>query len=210
MARFLIKIAVGIFLIIALLGCSSLFLTPASKDPLSAEEHLELGVAYESSGELELARKEYERALGKNPALAQAMINLGNVHYQRGEYSRAEEEYHQALKLSPQNGDIYNNLGWAYLSQNKFEQAHQAVTQALSFNPPHQHIYLDTQGAIYHREGRYQEAVRSFKEAIRLSPEGSSRFLSEAYSNLAESYRAMGLEKEAQEAEDKSQNLLPD
>jgi tetratricopeptide (TPR) repeat protein len=207
MARFLLKIAGGIFSIIALLGCSSLFLIPAGKDPLSAEEHLELGVAYESSGELELARSEYERALDKNPDLTQALINLGNVHYQRGDYSRAEKKYQRALKLSPQNGDIHNNLAWVYLSQERFDQAHQVVTQALKLNSTHRHIYLDTQGVIYHRQGRYQEAVQSFKEAIRLSPEDSLSFLSEAYSNLAESYRALGLEKEAQEAEGRAKNL---
>lgn len=208
--QLLVKFAGSIFLIAVLLGCGCFSLISASKDPLSAEEHLELGVAYESSGELELARKEYEKALDKNPDLAQALINLGNVHYQRGDYSVAEKKYHRALKLSPQNGDIYNNLAWVYLSQERFDQAHQAVTQALSLNPTHQHIYLDTRGAIYHQEGRYQEAVRSFKEAIRLTPEGSSRFLSEAYANLAESYRALGLENEAQEAEGRAQTLRQD
>ncbi len=208
--KLLVKIAGSLFLTIALLGCSSFSLIPASKDPLSAEEHLELGVAYESSGELELARREYERALDKNPDLTQALINLGNVHYQMEDYLLAEKEYCRALKLNPQNGDLYNNLAWVYLSQERFEQAQQAIAQALSLNPTHRHIYHDTQGVIYHRQGRYQEAVQSFKEAIRVSPEGSSKFLSEAYSNLAESYRAGGLEKEAQEAEGRAQTLRQD
>ena len=207
--KFLVKIAGGLFLVAALFGCSSFFLISASKDPLSAEEHLDLGVAYESSGELELAQREYEKALGKNPDLVKALINLGNVHYQKGDYLLAEEKYHRALKLNPQNGDLYNNLAWAHLSQERFDQAHQAAAQALTLNVPHQHIYHDTQGVIYHHQGRYQEAVQSFKEAIRVSPEGSSKFLSEAYSNLAESYRAVGLEKEAKEAEDRAQTLQP-
>ncbi len=208
--KLLVKIAGGLFLITALFGCGSFFLISASKDPLSAEEHLTLGVAYESSGKLELAQREYERALDKNPDLAQALINLGNVHYQKGDYLLAEKNYHRALKLNPNNGDLNNNLAWLYLSQKKFEKAHETIAQALNLNSPNQHIYLDTQGVIYHCQERYQEAVQSFKEAIRLSPENSPRFLSEAYSNLAESYRALGLEKEAQEAEGRAQTLRQD
>ncbi len=208
--KLLVKIAGGLFLITALLGCGSFFLISASKAHLRAEEHLQMGVAYESSGKLELARREYEKALDKNPELTQALINLGNVHYQKGDYLLAEKNYHRVLRLNPQNGDIYNNLAWVYLSQERFEKAQQAAAQALSLNPTHRHISHDTQGVIYHRQGRYQEAVQSFKEAIRISLDSSSKFLSEAYSNLAESYRALGLEKEAQEAEGRAQTLRQD
>ena len=36
------------------------------EDPLTAQQHNDLGVAYEEKGDFALAGKEYEKALGKN------------------------------------------------------------------------------------------------------------------------------------------------
>ena len=94
-------------------GCSRVPRIIVLSDPLTAAEHVELGVAYEQKGELDLAQREYERALRKDGKLYRARVNLGNVFLVRKEYGNAREEYLRALELRPGDADATNNLSWA-------------------------------------------------------------------------------------------------
>ena len=60
-------------------GCSRIPKIIVLEDPLTAAEHVDLGVAYEKKGELDLAKREYERALSKDRKFYRARVNLGNV-----------------------------------------------------------------------------------------------------------------------------------
>jgi tetratricopeptide (TPR) repeat protein len=85
------------------------------EDPLTAVEHVELGVAYERKGELDLALREYEMALRKDRKFFLARLNLGNVFLAKKEYGKAREEYLRALELRPGDPEATNNLSWAAL-----------------------------------------------------------------------------------------------
>ncbi len=101
------------------------------KDPLTAEEHVDLGYIYERQGKLDLAEEEYKRAVKKNRRLWQAYFNLGNVYAQRWEFERAEEAYRKALELSPQNPDILNNLAYVLYKQGRKEEGLVYIRKAL-------------------------------------------------------------------------------
>ncbi|HZL97622.1 MAG TPA: tetratricopeptide repeat protein [Terriglobales bacterium] len=94
-------------------GCSRIPKIIILEDPLTAAEHVELGVAYERKGELDLARREYERALRKDGKFHRARVNLGNIFLAKKEYGKAREEYLLALELRPGDADAANNLSWA-------------------------------------------------------------------------------------------------
>jgi tetratricopeptide (TPR) repeat protein len=103
------------FLLVLLLagGCSRIPKIIVLEDPLTAVEHVDLGVAYERKGELDLARREYERAIKKDGKFFQARVNLGNVFLAKKEYGKARDEYLRALELRPGDADATNNLSWA-------------------------------------------------------------------------------------------------
>ena len=112
------------------------------EDPLSPEEHLNLGVAYESRGEWESAIKEYEAASKKLPV---AFTYLGNVYFQKNEYEVAEKNYRKAIKKDPENADAYNNLAWLYFTEKEhLEEAEQLALKAMELNPSKKDIYQDT------------------------------------------------------------------
>jgi len=94
-------------------GCSRVPRIIVLSDPLTAAEHVELGVAYERKGELDLAQREYERALRKDGKFYRARVNLGNIFLAKKEYGKAREEYLQALELRPGDAEATNNLSWA-------------------------------------------------------------------------------------------------
>jgi tetratricopeptide (TPR) repeat protein len=103
------------FLLVLLLacGCSRIPRFIVLSDPLTAAEHVELGVAYERKGELDLARREYESALKKDKKSHRARVNLGNVFLAKKEYGKARAQYLLALELRPGDAEATNNLSWA-------------------------------------------------------------------------------------------------
>jgi tetratricopeptide (TPR) repeat protein len=66
-------------------------------DPLTPEEHINLGVTYEKKGELDSAIKEYEIASKRLPI---AYLYLGNAYFQKNELEEAERYYRRAIKTS--------------------------------------------------------------------------------------------------------------
>ena len=112
------------------------------EDPLSPEEHLNLGVAYEQKGEWESAINEYKAASKKLPM---AYTYLGNVYFQKTEFQVAEEYYRKAIKKDPENADAYNNLAWLYLTKKEqLEEAEQLALKAIELNPSKRDVYQDT------------------------------------------------------------------
>ncbi|HYR02794.1 MAG TPA: tetratricopeptide repeat protein, partial [Syntrophobacteria bacterium] len=93
--------------VLALLSGCSLPRITVLEDPLSPEEHLKLGMAYESKKEYDLAAAEYTTASRSLPA---AYLFLGNVLFLQSKYAEAEQRYRQAIKELPGDPRPYNNL----------------------------------------------------------------------------------------------------
>ena len=100
----------------ALAGCSHIVIL---HDPLTATEHGDLGVAYESAGKLDLAAREYRRSLKLDPRQSRTRVNLGNVQAAQGKWRHAEKSYRRALADSATNADAMNNLAIALLRQGR-------------------------------------------------------------------------------------------
>ena len=121
------------------------------EDPLSPEEHLNLGVAYERKGELDSAIKEYEAA---SKQLPMAYLYLGNISFQKKELDEAERYYLEAMRKDPGNADACNNLAWLYYTKRaNLEEAEELALKALTLNPAKKDIYQDTLEKIRELKG---------------------------------------------------------
>jgi tetratricopeptide (TPR) repeat protein len=121
--------------------CSS-FRIIVLKDPLTPEEHLNLGVAYERNGELDHAIREYKLASKKLPV---AYLYLGNAHFQKNELEKAEAYYKKSIKKEPQNADAHNNLAWLYYTKREnLDEGERLALKAIELNPSKEPIYRDT------------------------------------------------------------------
>jgi tetratricopeptide (TPR) repeat protein len=119
------------------------------KDPLTPEEHLNLGVTYEQQGDFDNAIKEYNLAAKKLPG---AFLYLGNAHFQKKEWKKAEEYYRLAIEKEPANADAHNNLAWLfYTRREKLEEAERLARKALELNPGKGDVYRDTLEKIRER-----------------------------------------------------------
>lgn len=129
------------FLILSLCACAAPRVI-VFKDPLTPEEHLNLGIAYERREELDSAAVQYELASKELPS---AYLYLGNVHFKKNEPDRAEKYYRKAIEENPENADALNNLAWLYYTVGKnLEEAETLALRALELNPSKSDIYRDT------------------------------------------------------------------
>jgi tetratricopeptide (TPR) repeat protein len=159
--------------LLAVSACARLPKVIVLEDPLSAEEHVTLGVAYERKGEPESAAREYERALRKEPGYFRARVNLGNVRLAQERYGEARQEYLAALALRPADPEATNNLAWAAIrSGGDREDALRRMEAVLAGPERGSPPLLDTLGVLLGELSRPAEAERTFAEAERMCGSG--------------------------------------
>ncbi|OPY78938.1 MAG: Photosystem I assembly protein Ycf3 [Syntrophorhabdus sp. PtaU1.Bin153] len=101
-------------------------------DPLTPEEHINLGVSYEQNGEYDAALKEYDAASKKLPI---AYLYMANIHFQQGTTDKAERLYTRAIEKT---GDAraYNNLAWlCYTTGRNLDKAEELGRKAVELAP---------------------------------------------------------------------------
>ncbi len=154
-------------------GCSRVPKIIVLEDPLTAREHVDLGVAYERKGEQDLARREYERALRKDGKSFRARVNLGNVFLAKKEYGSARGEYLRALELRPGDPEATNNLSWAAIDSGVgIEEALARMESVVSGPGGRKPALLDTLGVLRMHANRPGPAEEAFAAADALCRDG--------------------------------------
>lgn len=182
-----------------------------TKDPLSAEEHIKLGQAYEVKGELELAIHEYEKVLEKDNTNCMGYFGIGNIYYKKGKLSDAETHYKKAIEHTnaedPKSALFYNNLSWVYIEGNgNLKEAETLAQRAISLDPLMSFVYLDTLGVVYTRLGEFEKAEEAFLSALKSAPDDKTA-LRHINIHLFELYRINGNAEKMQEVVQRLQGL---
>lgn len=212
-------VLVSLVIALAASSCASLPKIRVLHDPLTVQEHLALGVSYETQGRTDLAISEYKAALKKGPGEVGTapMVYLANAHAQRGEFKEAARYYQKALARDPRNGQVLNNTAWVYLQQGiKLKDAEAMIRKALDQAPngdPNRPRYLDTLAEILIAQERFSEGLELLQEAEGLATQsasgGDSALLSHIYEHKAHTYEALGQIEKATEARDQASSISP-
>jgi tetratricopeptide (TPR) repeat protein len=204
--RFLAGSLIAVFCLLWLLfqlgGCCSVPEIIVLEDPLTAEEHNDLGVAYETEGKYDLAIKEYQKALKKNPYLLVSKVNLGNAYARQGQYQKAVSFYEDAVKRQTEVvPELWNNLAWVYYKiGEKATKAEQLCREAIEADPFNCYLYWDTLGEVLTARGKTHEAIEAFRSSIMTTPKGDHKTLIRTYIHLAKAHCAAGSRDKAEES----------
>lgn len=94
-----------------------------------------IGIAYHQLGDLNAAKKNYEKAMRVDKTYADAINNDGTVYYAQKKYRTAITRYQKAIQLKPDAASFYSNLGTAYYSRGRFQEMTAAYQKALELDP---------------------------------------------------------------------------
>ena len=115
-------------------------------DPLTAQQHNDLGVAYEEKGDFNLAAKEYEKAIRKNPEWVVPYLNLAHVCYRQGKLDQAERVLREGIRIKGDHPDLLNNLAWVMMEKGELKNALYLVDKAIYLDNKEE--YRDTRQAV--------------------------------------------------------------
>jgi tetratricopeptide (TPR) repeat protein len=101
----------------------SLWQDAVAKAPHMSRGHQNLGVTLEELGQVEAAKRSYERALALQPDMADALKNLGRLYLSQRNLEMAEDFLNRSLAIDDHYVQTHVNLGSVYLKTGRWRQA---------------------------------------------------------------------------------------
>jgi tetratricopeptide (TPR) repeat protein len=135
-------------------------------------------------------------------------LSYGAQFFQRGYLDQAETSFQRALRDDPSSAEALYGIGSVYLNQNKNTAAREAFERTVKLQANYPDTLPDAWnnlGVIATREGRVDDSVRCFQEALRLSPH---HLLS--LDNLGNAYRLQKHWSEARKVLQQALEIAPD
>ncbi|SFM54092.1 tetratricopeptide repeat protein [Marinobacter zhejiangensis] len=153
-------------------------------------------IAYSRSlkraGMTEKAISTLEEATNRHQNNAAIMLSLAMLYQESDRGTQAEQAYEKVLQIAPDSVLALNNLAWMY-HENGDSRAMELAQRAYELNPDNAAI-ADTYGWIMLKAGRHEASVPVLEKAHQLQPDSE-----EIARHLAEAYRSVGMESEAQQ-----------
>ncbi|UYG05262.1 tetratricopeptide repeat protein [Halomonas sp. LR3S48] len=142
------------------------FLAPiAARREAPWQAHNALGVIADIRTDHAAAQAHYARALETKPRIPLVLNNQGYSRYLAGDLPGARQALRQAVSANPDYDLAWRNLGLVHAREGDYETAIEAVARGGDRAKAYNDI-----GYISMLEGRYQDAMGFFDEAMRLSP----------------------------------------
>lgn len=146
----------------------------SDREPASARNHNDLGIAYASAGLPYEAIAEFEKAYRISPGDAAIVFNLGIAHARIKNYTGALNYLQEAVGLCPDNAAAFFNLGVIHLDMGMIGVAQKKLERALFLSPGHPLLHYNLGIAYEHNEDgtRYgpgfpaDKALQHYKRAM--------------------------------------------
>ncbi len=158
-------------------------------NPYLADGRISLGLVLATLGRYDEAAENLDLAVELEPTHADAHYALGHLAESDSRFDDALRHYRRAGELRPR--PLYlNALGALLYDLGRYDKAEQAFLDTLSFAPDNLHA-LRNLAAIYHAQGRLEEAAAKLQLALKIRPDAS------LFSNLGTVLFSRGLYSQA-------------
>jgi len=139
----------------------SLLVLAALADLLTEQKNYALSVQY------------YDKIINQTQDLeikSKALFQIGYIHFITNQTQKLEETLSRAIKQKSVYPSSYNLLAYHYAKTGKkLPLALQLIDKALK-QIPDSPYYLDTKGYVLLKQGKTEEAITIFKQALKLAP----------------------------------------
>jgi type IV pilus assembly protein PilF len=144
---------------------------PSPEKINEAEAHNKMGNSYFSSGQLNEAYAEFQKAIMINPRNKEALNQLGYISALFKNHDEAVSYYKRAIAVDPEYSDAMNNLGVLYLDVGNWDEAIKWFRNALK-NPLYRspEKAYTSMGYAYYRKGEYPTAEKALRDALARNP----------------------------------------
>lgn len=159
-----------------------------------------LGNVLKSQSKISEAEIAYRNALYYRSNMADMLYNLGLLLQENSRFAEALHYYKLAVGSRPTLASAYLNTGIILMNQGKTEEARRTFLKCSeipdeNLKDPHAHKSSVTSclynlGKLYHEQGRYEEALSVYREAIQkmprqFAPQSLYNMMGEAYMRLS-------------------------
>lgn len=141
---------------------------PKKKYFKDSESWYALGKSAEAKGDLQDAKKYYQKIVRIDPAHIQAAYKLALVCYEEGEYQKAIHWLQDVVKINANIAPVYNALGLTYRKIADHEQALSSFRKALDIDPRLAEAY-NNMGLVLNDVGKHAKSLKCFENAIELN-----------------------------------------
>jgi eukaryotic-like serine/threonine-protein kinase len=173
-------------------------------DPRNATAMAGMGRAHELAGRVNDAEASFRKAADLQPNDWDAHNNLAMFYDRQGKYPQSFAEFKRALELVPDNAQVLFNLGATYIDAGDpkyFGEAEAALKRSIAINPSFP--AFANLGALYDREGKYEQAAEMTQKALGMNAENYV-----VWSNLRIDYEWLKQPEKAAEARRREIPLL--
>jgi len=101
---------------------------------------------------------------------AQTVVNRGIIRYDMGDLEGAMSDFTHALDYNPSLGDAYLNQALVLVAQRRESEALAAVSRGIALGAANLQIAYYVRGVIEDDAGRYAQAYRNYRQALRIKP----------------------------------------
>jgi len=137
--------------------------------PNFAEAHLYLGLAYQSTNDLNLAKSEFLEALKLKPGMEKALLPLASIYLLNKDYTLALEKVREVLIKSPKHPFANLIAGDIKLEMKKLEEAARHFKLVKEIYPDDLRSYARL-GLVYQFQGKDKDALYEYEKALEVNP----------------------------------------
>lgn len=146
------------------------FLRATKLQPYNADCFYWLGKVYMQNGDIERARKCFEKSVFLHPQHEQSVILLSTIYRQHSEWDLNEKLLQTAAQVVPNTPCKWATLllGFHHLAQNQFDDAINAFRAVLRMDPLH---FASWEGLAdsYLKRGSYNSALKVYRKICELT-----------------------------------------
>lgn len=135
------------------------------RDTETAKKANALGLKYLAEDRLDLAEKEFTRALAADVDFGPAHNNLGKVYFKNHDMYKAAWEFEYACKLLPKQASPRNNLGIVLEESGELDRAVEYYRQAVALEPDNVEYAGNLARALI-RRGDHTDEVRGLLKKV--------------------------------------------